>query len=108
MEQLVSSPDGKLLALACRQATTRLWDVSALEAHNRHPRGDRPGSREMTALRLFEESPLELSAVMRAAQDTGAVAFHRSEAHFAEIGFDGEQRGHRIDLQPDLRRVLCS
>jgi hypothetical protein len=65
------------------------------------------GLRELTALRIFGPLSATPSAALQAAERTGAVAFHSSSEHWAEIGFDGEKQGQRADLRPSLPLVVC-
>jgi hypothetical protein len=65
------------------------------------------GIRELTALRIFGPRQSAGSAAMLAAEKTGTVRFHSAQEHVAELGFDGEQEGHRTDLRPLLPLVFC-
>jgi Glyoxalase-like domain len=73
---------------------------------SRPPLEHRAAFRELTAVRLFGPWPVEISPVMRAAQDTRVVAFYFASEYFAEIGFDGERHGHQIELRPHLPLLL--
>jgi hypothetical protein len=48
-----------------------------------------------------------LSDTVQAVERTGAVLFRHGPEYLAEIGFDGEQQGRRVDLRPVLPVVLC-
>jgi hypothetical protein len=76
-------------------------------AHEPHQLQHRIGFRELTALRLFSPHLRTPSAVMRAAEQTGAVAFHHGSEYLAEIGFDGERQRQYADLRPVLPLVIC-
>jgi hypothetical protein len=65
------------------------------------------GSWELTALRIYGPGQPSESTVMRAAESTGAVAFHQAREHYAELGFGGERQGHLTDLRPRFPLVFC-
>lgn len=73
----------------------------------RQPLEHAAGFRELAALRIFGPYPAGRSAAMQAAERTGAVSFHQSPEHLAEVGFDGERQGRRADLRPALPLVMC-
>jgi hypothetical protein len=75
-------------------------------AREPQPLDHRAGFREITALRIFGPVPTSPAPVMRAAEQTGAVSFHRGPEHLAEIGFDGETQGQRADLRPALPLIF--
>ena len=62
--------------------------------------------RELTSLRIFAPGAATPSAAMLAALRNGAFSFEPAARPLLQLGFDGEQRGGRADLRPDLPLVL--
>jgi hypothetical protein len=79
----------------------------AASAAHAQPLEHSAGLRELTAVRVFGPGDPGRSAVMGAAEETGAVTFCHAQEHFAELGFDGEAEGRCTDLRPVLPLVLC-
>jgi hypothetical protein len=79
----------------------------AASPSHRQPLEHSAGFHELTAVRIFGPRRSGESAVTRAAQETGAVAFHEASEHFAELGFDGEKQRQRTDFRPLLPLVFC-
>ena len=65
------------------------------------------GFRELTALRMFSPHVAVRSPAMRAAEQTGTVAFLPGPGYLVELGFDGERQGQCADLRPAMPLVLC-
>ena len=62
--------------------------------------------RELTSLRMFAPGAATPSAAMLAALRGGAFSFEPAARPLLELGFDGERRGQRADLRPELPLVL--
>jgi hypothetical protein len=62
--------------------------------------------RELTAVRMFAPGATAPSAAMLAVLRSGAFSFESATRPLLELGFDGERRGQRADLRPDLPLVL--
>lgn len=79
----------------------------ARPAQSRQPREHQAGVREVTAWRIQSPRlPLQ-SAALQAAVQTATFTLLPGPTHRAEIGFDGERKGQRVDLWPTLPLVLC-
>ncbi|HET9446760.1 MAG TPA: hypothetical protein VFO35_10900 [Steroidobacteraceae bacterium] len=62
--------------------------------------------RELTSVRIFSPGTTTPSSALLAALRTGAFSFHHAPRALLELGFDGEHRGERADLRPELPLVL--
>jgi hypothetical protein len=62
--------------------------------------------RELTSLRMFAPGAATPSAAMLAAVRNGAFSFEPAARPLLELGFDGERRGQRAELRPELPLVL--
>lgn len=62
--------------------------------------------RDLTSLRIFAPGAATPSAAMLAALRNGAFSFEPAAQPLLELRFDGERRGGRADLRPDLPLVL--
>jgi hypothetical protein len=78
-----------------------------MHAPHRQPLEHPAEFQELTALKIFGPWQSDWSAVMRAAEKTGAVTFHHAQEHYAQLSFDGEKQGRRTDLRPVLPLVFC-
>lgn len=79
---------------------------------DRYPDDRRPplahgaGLREMTRVELTVPSSVTLSPELRSVVDRRLVGLRAGTGHGVEWGFDGERRGGRADLRPDLPVVV--
>jgi hypothetical protein len=55
---------------------------------------------------LVSPSDQPLSKELRSVLDNSSIQIEAGDSYYLKLQFDGEQKGNRIDLRPDLPIVL--